>query len=168
MSNDYFATIDGGMIEGRLPMEVDIENMIASFDHDGSVVSSNNVTQISGQTTNDFSGIQTYRVNTDNGKTGQYEVDMTYFTGLPIIYLQTDNNLTIDSKDSYFTGGLSMEGGRQFNDMNSTSMKIRGRGNSTWGHPKKPYQLKFDEKTEMLGMPEDKNGSFWRNTLTKP
>jgi hypothetical protein len=34
---------------------------------------------------------------------------------------------------------------------------MRGRGHSTWGlHPKKPYQVKFEDKTPVLGMPEDK------------
>ena len=43
-------------------------------------------------------------------------------------------------------------------------MKIKGRGNSTWwqggiGRPvntKKPYQIKFGDKTEVLNMPKDK------------
>ena len=40
-------------------------------------------------------------------------------------------------------------------------MKIRGRGNSTWWvSDKKPYQLKFSEKTEFLEMPEDKKWIF--------
>ena len=40
-------------------------------------------------------------------------------------------------------------------------MKIRGRGNSTWGlHPKKPFQMKLDDKAEFLGMPNDKKWLF--------
>ena len=43
-------------------------------------------------------------------------------------------------------------------------MKIKGRGNSTWwqggiGRPdnmKKPFQIKFGDKTEVLNMPKDK------------
>ena len=30
--------------------------------------------------------------------------------------------------------------------------EIRGRGNSTWAMPKKPYQIKLDEKGKLLGM----------------
>ena len=47
-------------------------------------------------------------------------------------------------------------------------MKIKGRGNSTWWIctdasagavvGKCPYQVKFGDKTSILGMPEDKNG----------
>ena len=149
------------MISGRLPLDVDIENMIASFEHNGSEVHMDNTMQTSGVTSNDFSQIQNYVVTASNGKTGQYEVDMTYFTGIPVIYLETENGAEIDSKEDYFKGSISMMGGRYFSDLSPTPMKIRGRGNSTWGvHPKKPFQLKFDDKTELLGMPEDKKWIF--------
>ena len=39
-------------------------------------------------------------------------------------------------------------------------MKIRGRGNSTWGHPKKPFQMKLSDKSSFLGMPSDKKWLF--------
>ncbi|MGB5322754.1 CotH kinase family protein, partial [Lutimonas sp.] len=158
---DYYAIIDSDIISGRLPLGIDVENMVASFEHNGSEVLVNNNKQISGTTVNDFTEIQNYTVTTTEGKTGQYEVDMTYFTGLPVIYLETSNGAEIDSKEDYFTGSVSIEGGRYFTDLASSTMNIRGRGNSTWGvHPKKPYQLKFDEKTEMLGMPKDKKWIF--------
>lgn len=157
---DQFATIENEIITGRLPLGVDMQNMVASFKHNGSEVLVNNKVQISGETANDFSNIQNYKVSTSDGKSGQYEVDITYFTGLPVIYIETDNSQEINSKDDYFEGTISLEGGRYFSDVSSASMKIRGRGNSTWGHPKKPYQLKFGDKTEMLGMPEDKKWVF--------
>lgn len=158
---DRYATIENDIISARLPLGSDIQNMVASFSHTGAEMKLNNIAQISGETVNDFTEIQNYTVSTNDGKSGQYEVDMTYFTGLPIIYLETSNGEEIDSKEDYFTGTLSMTGGRYFTDMTSTKMKIRGRGNSTWGiHPKKPFQLKFDDKTEILGMPEDKKWIF--------
>ena len=158
---DHYATIENKLITARLPLEVDIKNMVASFEHDGSEIRANNNAQISGETANDFTQIQNYTVSTSDGKLGQYVVDMTYFTGLPIIYLETANGIEIDSKEDYVPGTVSMSGGRHYTDLNSTTMKIRGRGNSTWHiHPKKPFQLKFSEKTEMLGMPKDKKWIF--------
>ncbi|MGN0035666.1 MAG: CotH kinase family protein [Bacteroidaceae bacterium] len=35
-------------------------------------------------------------------------------------------------------------------------MNLRGRGNSTWGYPKKPYAIKLGKKAEVLGMPAHK------------
>ena len=157
---NQFATIENDIISGRLPLGVDIQNMVVNFEHEGSEVMVNNKVQISGETAVDFTQIQNYTVTTSDGKSSQYEVDIAYFTGLPIIYLETANGAEIDSKEDYVTGSLSMYGGRYFSDLTSTTMKIRGRGNSTWGHRKKPYQLKFSDKTEMLGMPEDKKWIF--------
>lgn len=161
LDKDRYAIIENEIITAKLPLGTDMKQMVASFEHNGSEIMLNNKVQVSNETVNDFTEIQNYTVTTTDGKSGQYEVDMTYFTGLPIIYLETSNGEEIDSKEDYFTGSISMEGGRYFTDVTSTTMKIRGRGNSTWGvHPKKPYQLKFEDKTEMLGMPEDKKWIF--------
>ena len=51
---------------------------------------------------------------------------------------------------------------------------IKGRGNSTWGLPKKPYNIKFEKKTDLFGMGKAKkwsllasfyDPSFLRNTF---
>ena len=69
--------------------------------------------------------------------------------------------MSINSKEEYVTGTVSVDGGRNIPDMAATPIEIRGRGNSTWGlHPKKPYQMKFSSKEEFLGMPEDKKWLF--------
>ena len=50
-------------------------------------------------------------------------------------------------------------------DLGETS--IRGRGNTTWGYVKKPYALKFKEKTSLLGMPKDKRWDLLANYLDR-
>ena len=85
------------------------------------------------------------------------------FTGLPILYVDTQGS-EINSKDDYVDGNVSIIGSNDFPDLSSTEMKIKGRGNSTWwqggiGRPdnmKKPYQIKFGDKTKVLNMPKDK------------
>ena len=47
------------------------------------------------------------------------------------------------------------EGDSQFFDV-----EIKGRGNSTWGQEKKPYQIKFDQKVDLFDMGKSKNGCF--------
>ncbi len=56
--------------------------------------------------------------------------------------------------------------------------EIKGRGNSTWLYPKKPYQFKLNEKADLLGAGKDERAKTWillanyydnslfRNTLT--
>ena len=36
--------------------------------------------------------------------------------------------------------------------LSTESVEIKGRGNSTWGQPKNPYQIKFDSKIDLFGM----------------
>ena len=46
-------------------------------------------------------------------------------------------------------------------------MKIRGRGNSTWDMPKKPYKVKLESKASILGMPADKEWALLANYADK-
>ena len=41
--------------------------------------------------------------------------------------------------------------------------QIKGRGNATWGYPKKPYNIKFDKKTDLLGMGKAKKWTLLAN-----
>lgn len=42
-------------------------------------------------------------------------------------------------------------------DYNSTLASMKGRGNSTWGKAKKPYNIKLDSKTKLFGMDKAKS-----------
>jgi len=160
LDSDVLLDINNNSISGILSYNTDITNLIATFEHDGLEVKSNNINQISGTTYNDFKNIVNYTVVTSDGREEVYDVDATYYTGLPIIYVNT-NGVAIDSKEDYREGFASIYGGRDFENLSDTEMKIRGRGNSTWYfHPKKAFQLKFSDKTEMLGMPKDKKWIF--------
>ena len=75
-------------------------------------------------------------------------------TGLPVVRIQT--LAPIDSKEVWQEGAsLRIELPDGTVDYEGT-MSIRGRGNSTWGYPKKPYAIKLDEKAEILSMPSHK------------
>jgi spore coat protein CotH len=43
--------------------------------------------------------------------------------------------------------------------------EIRGRGNSTWTYPKKPYRIKFDKKTSLFGYEKAKSWVLLANYL---
>ena len=150
-----------GTFSGRTLTNVSSKDLIASFEHNGSSASIGDAAQVSGTTAHDFTDLVTYTITGSDGQTTSYEVDLTQFTALPIIYLQTDYYAAIDSKEDYIPGDTSIVGGRDFDDFDLAEMKIRGRGNSTWGlHPKKPFQMKLADKAEFLGMPNDKKWLF--------
>ncbi|MDB9734597.1 CotH kinase family protein [Porticoccaceae bacterium] len=138
-----------------------VDQLVASFEYTGTSVSIGDTIQESGSTVNDFTEIVTYSVTNSDGDVEEYTVDLMRFTGLPIVYLKTDDAVAIDSKEDYVQGDTSLDGGRDFDNLDDLEMKIRGRGNSTWGlHPKKPFQMKLSDKAEFLGMPNDKKWLF--------
>jgi spore coat protein CotH len=147
-------------IKGHVPFDIPLDNLVATFEFDGVKVNINGVPQKSGQTPNNFKNILVYSIVDKEGDTSTYEADIVRFTGLPLVFITTEDSALIDSKEEYVNGEVSIIGGRYFDNLMS-KMKIKGRGNSTWDmHPKKPYQLKFSNKSEVLGMPADKKWIF--------
>ncbi len=84
-----------------------------------------------------------------------------YISKLPVVYVNTENNAEIVSKEDYLNGYLKIQGNAEYNSENTTLydgiMEIRGRGNTTWSHPKKPYKMKLDEKTDIFGFGANKH-----------
>lgn len=73
-------------------------------------------------------------------------------TNLPTLTIHTDGAKDITSKEVYSRAIISVisDGGKT---IYTDSLGIRGRGNASWGFPKKPYKIKLDHKTHLLGMP---------------
>lgn len=84
---------------------------------------------------------------------------------LPAFYLYTDNGNPIISKEDYVTGTFSLSD--EGVELAGGTLRIRGRGNSTWEWPKKPYRLKLDESTPLLDMPKSKNWVLLANYADK-
>lgn len=161
LKEDISIAIEGDKLLGRIPLSSNLNSLVAYFEHTGMEVLLNNVEQTSGETSNNFTETLIYTVRSKSGSSKQYQTEIVRFTGLPAVFLKTDGNLPIDSKEDYREGDLSLDGNLLFSDLPTTEMEIRGRGNSTWGvHPKKPYQLKFSDKIGLLGMPKDKKWIF--------
>jgi spore coat protein CotH len=87
-------------------------------------------------------------------------------TGLPVVYIETDNHQTIDSKEVYVNANMIIRDKGKV--VNEGALRIRGRGNATWiSYPKKPYKLKLDEKAGLLGMEADKDWVLLANYCDK-
>ena len=84
-------------------------------------------------------------------------------TNLPVVYITTENNEKITSKDYYLNAELVIQDGD--NTIYNGATQIKGRGNSTWGLPKKPYKLKLDKKTDFFGMGKNKHWVLLANYL---
>lgn len=76
---------------------------------------------------------------------------------IPALYITTDEPLyEIPDKINYKTGQINLLGFDTYDDV-TADVNIRGRGNSSWQNPKKPYRLKFNKKISLCGLPSAKN-----------
>ncbi len=77
----------------------------------------------------------------------------TQRTNLPTFYINTNNGATIQSKVNYVRATITVVSSESTEAITKDSIGIRRRGNSTSEMPKKPYRIKFDEKTNLLNLP---------------
>lgn len=85
---------------------------------------------------------------------------------VPTIYINTEDGQGISSKTEFKNATIMIDGHDIFPSMEETPMQIKGRGNSSWGWPKKPYRLKFEEKVKPLGMTKGKSWVLLSNYQT--
>lgn len=77
---------------------------------------------------------------------------------LPVITINTENDEAVTSKDEYLNATMSIEAEDVPADqLYNGVLEIKGRGNATWGYPKKPYRLKLDKKADLFGMGSNKH-----------
>lgn len=72
----------------------------------------------------------------------------------PLVSITTAGGAPVTSKDVYVAGAVTIS---RTGESYAGSVQIRGRGNSTWLMPKKPYRLKLGAAASLLGMPADRD-----------
>ncbi len=85
------------------------------------------------------------------------ELDESIAAKIPHVYITTDGGVAITSKDDYVNAEVSINGNSVQADLDKKKTRIKGRGNSTWFFPKKPYRLKLDENASIFGLPAAKD-----------
>lgn len=100
---------------------------------------------------------------------------------LPVIYINTENGKEVEHRSVYIKADMKIEldeENKQYENFYTEAfepVEIRGRGNSTWGMPKKPYHIKLGKKASLFGMSESRHwillanaldGTHLRNTLS--
>lgn len=157
IAEDIIADIYGdSLIIGIVPPQQTEFNLIPTFTAGpGQTVTVNGVDQESTLTVNDFSSTVTYVVASGD-ITRDYKVRLVS-TGLPLVYVYTEAEAPILSKDDYVDATLKIYTNEETDEPFTGAMGIRGRGNTTWTFPKKPYRMKLESAASLLGMPSDKD-----------
>lgn len=119
-------------------------------------------------------------VNGDDPEPEPSKID----NGIPVVYLNIDESeVTIDQMNSdpdhatkcVGTFTLDVPDGFHYSDapllvpedITDMAMEIRGRGNSSWEASKKPYKIKLDKKTSVLGLGKNKHWVLVANAYDK-
>lgn len=81
---------------------------------------------------------------------------------LPIVHITTANGQPITDRDNYMAGTIYIDNCAADKALGTAAapkpMGIRGRGNHTWrSFEKKPYKIKLDESSKVLGLPKSKH-----------
>ena len=88
-------------------------------------------------------------------------------TGLPKVVINTPDHVAITDKDRWVSDvEMTIYNADSTIDYQGT-LQAKGRGNSTWGFPKKPYALKLDKKASILGMPKHKRWCLLANWVDR-
>lgn len=90
----------------------------------------------------------------------EYNVTIEWLTenavSIPRIDIDIDGGLSVTSKDYYLNANFRITGYGVYENFED-SVQIKGRGNSSWSHSKKPYRLKFAEKVKPFGLTKGKS-----------
>lgn len=169
--NNAFLTADVSSFIGEesiIPLVTFSQSeLIPTFTTNAVKVLVDEVEQKSGMTKNDFSSPVVYQFIMRNGETFQYTVKAEFLlSAIPELTITTTDPFIaeIPSKDYYLEGTLAVNGRGGYEDYTGKT-EVKGRGNSTWGYPKKPYRLKLNKKAEICGLGKAKNYVLLANHL---
>lgn len=167
ITEDIIADIYGDtLIVGIIPFQVADRNLVATFSADPvESITVNGVEQVNSVTSNNFSSPVTY-VFASGTDSKTYKVKLVY-TGLPLVYIYTQNSAPILNKEDYVDATIKIYPNQAVQPILNTATEIRGRGNTTWTLPKKPYRLKLGAAASVLGMPSDKDWVLLANHSDK-
>lgn len=158
-----------GVVNCWLASLDDPKTLIPRFTFDGTLVMMGSQEVTSGSTVVDFSQPVTLTVTTSKS-IKDYTVYVYSYTGLPVMRIDTETGNFINSKTTYVNAHMKLTEDvktRGVGDVLEADLQIKGRGNSTWEFPKKPYRLKFVDKVSLLGEHKDKSWILLANYTDK-
>ena len=171
---DAVGVIDGDTVRVVLPNVVPVNALKATFTlaEAATTVRVGSIRQSSGVTPADFTDNVVYRLESSTGTIRAMVVQVTVFTGLPVVTVMTDGGAPILNREDYVSATVSIFGGKDRPEHNfEATTQIRGRGNSTWSNPKKPYRLKLTTSASIFGFPADRDwtllANYWDQSLTR-
>lgn len=88
------------------------------------------------------------------------------YAGIPRIVIETENHRQILDRETEIPAKLQIYG-KIAPESEIIDLTIRGRGNSTWFYPKKPYLIKLNTKKSLFGMAPAKKWVLLANYIDR-
>lgn len=167
-NRNMYETLTGKITDGEIIIEIiaptdtySLKNAHVSIEHSGDLYY-----PVPGSETVDLTSPDcVFTVKNVDGKETRYKVVLKYGENtIPVVCIDTKDGKDIVTKEYYVDATISIDTAgvdgwylpEGFEDLEPTSMLIKGRGNSTWKWEKKPYKFKFDSKVSILGLEKSK------------
>ena len=167
-NRNMYETLTGKITDGEIIIEIiaptdtySLKNAHVSIEHSGNLYY-----PVPGSETVDLTSPDcVFTVKNVDGKETRYKVVLKYGENtIPVVCIDTKDGKDIVTKEYYVDATISIDTAgvdgwylsEGFEDLEPTSMLIKGRGNSTWNWEKKPYKFKFDSKVSILGLEKSK------------
>ncbi len=77
------------------------------------------------------------------------------YVGIPRVVIETKKRQSVKDRETEVPAKMQIWGDTAA-ESEIMDLTIKGRGNSTWWYPKRPYAIKFEKKQSLLGMPKGK------------
>jgi CotH kinase protein len=162
LSADVVFEIKDNIITGKLKLNQ--FDAVPTFTTNAQSVDISGQSQTSGVTKVDLRKMIAYNLTAADGSKKQYNLVINWDDNIPQINIVTNGNASITSTDIYVKADISISGQTISDEFKGTT-QIRGRGNSTWSYPKKPYKIKLDTKASLLGLSAAKDWILLANYL---
>src|SRR3954451_2485375 len=115
-----------------------------------------------------------YRAVTGSGSTVAVSGTVNYAaktatknTGLPAVYVNTNEGKSVSTRSRYFEGRFAIKAGAGCAAVSSQLAVAKGQGNSSWTFAKKSYTVKLDKKVDLCGMGASKKWALVANHYDK-
>ncbi len=153
--------------------QADLSGLVASWQSNAVKVMVEEAVQVSGETKNNFLKPINFKFFAKDNSYKEIQIKIRNAekpSSLPLLILTTDDNKDITSKEIWSKGKFKLDPQGHTSIHSSAGVtEIRGRGNSTWGFPKKPYALKLQDKAvgPFMGMNAHKRWVLLANYADK-
>lgn len=167
LSKDIICTVGGALIAGTAEKDMNNYRLVATVAFRGTSLMCDNQPVQSSVSVIDYSAERAIHLR--DGDSGTIlRVRLSESRRIPKISISTGGKAI--QRDTYVGANMRIEdpdllyGTIEAEDF---TLEIKGRGNSTWGLPKKPYKLKLSDKKRLLGMSNDKHWVLLANYSDK-